>query len=211
MTTPAAPDFEALFCALPALYLVLLPDPPDFTIVAANDAYVRGTLTTADEIRGRPLFEVFPDANPANLDPTGVSNLRASLMQVLRRRVHHRMAVQRYDIQRADGSWEERHWAPMNTPILAPDGSVRWILHEVADVTALARSRADAEAARKLAHDSQAALAEERRAHEALRTHAAQLRADSDALRADSNALRTHLRTLLARLGERRDREVEDG
>lgn len=204
MTVPAAPDFESLFRALPALYLILRPDPPDFTIVAANDAYVRGTLTTAEAIRGRPLFEVFPDANPANLDPSGVSNLQASLLRVLRTREHHRMAMQRYDIQRGDGSWEERHWSPVNTPVLAPDGAVRWIVHEVADVTALARTRAEAQTARQLARDAERAPDEERRAHGALRAHAAQLRADSDALRANSNALRADLRTLLDRLGERR-------
>ena len=42
---PPDPDFEALFEAAPANYLVLAPDAPVFTIVAASDAYLAATLT----------------------------------------------------------------------------------------------------------------------------------------------------------------------
>jgi PAS domain S-box-containing protein len=59
------------------------------------------------------------------------------------------MAVQRYDIHRRDGSWEERYWAPLNVPVLGPDGDVRYVLHTVDDVTA--RHEADLERDRLLA------------------------------------------------------------
>ena len=77
-------DFKTLFEAAPANYLVLAPDAPDFTIVAASDAYLAVSLTERDAIIGRGLFDVFRDANPANPHPTGIMNLRASLERVLR-------------------------------------------------------------------------------------------------------------------------------
>src|SRR5258708_33853005 len=111
------PDFRALFEAVPANYLVLAPEPALFTILAASDQYLAATLTTREAIVGRPLFDVFPDANPANDERTGVTNLRASLETVLRTRETHRMEPQqRYDVQRPDGTWSVRYWAPRNTP-----------------------------------------------------------------------------------------------
>jgi signal transduction histidine kinase len=129
------PEFRALFEAVPANYLVLAPDAAQFTILAASDQYLAATLTTRETIVGRPLFDVFSDANPANLQRTGVANLRASLETVLHTRAAHRMETQRYDVQRPDGSWSVRYWAPRNTPILGADGAVRYLLHEVEDVT----------------------------------------------------------------------------
>jgi len=135
------PDFRALFEAVPANYVVLAPDAPVFTIVAASDAYLAISLTTRDGVVGRGLFDVFRDANPANLHPTGIANLRASLETVLRTRKAHRMPTQRYDVQRPDGTWVVRHWEPRNSPVLAADGSVRFILHEVEEVTGYVTAR----------------------------------------------------------------------
>src|SRR5687767_8945351 len=137
------PDFGAVFAAMPGINLLLAADPPRFTILAASDERLAATLTTREETLGRPLFEVFSDANPENGQPTGVSNLRASLETVLRTRAPHRMAVQRYDLRRPDGTWEVRHWAPRNVPVLGPDGAVRYIVHHVEDVTEAVR-RAEA-------------------------------------------------------------------
>lgn len=51
------------------------------------------------------------------------------------------MAVQRYDLQAPDGTWEVHHWEPLNTPVLRPDGEVEYILHYVEDVTERERQR----------------------------------------------------------------------
>ncbi len=46
------------------------------------------------------------------------------------------MAVQKYDIRRPDGTFEERHWSPFNIPVFAEDGkTVSAIIHHVEDVT----------------------------------------------------------------------------
>jgi signal transduction histidine kinase len=148
----AAPDalgYRPLFEATPNLYLVLHPDAPRFTIADATAAYCRATLTVREEIIGRGLFEVFPDANPENPAPTGVPNLRASLEAVLHTGAPHRMEVQRYDPRRPDGSWEMRYWAPLNAPVRGPDGEVRYILHHVEDVTERVLQREAVEAAER--------------------------------------------------------------
>jgi signal transduction histidine kinase len=136
-----APDFQAIFEAAPSVHLVLAPDPPRFTMLAASDARLAATLSTREETVGRGLFEAFDDANPDNPEPSGVANLRASLEAVLRTRAPHRMPVQRYDLRRPDGGWEVRYWAPQNVPVLHPDGTVRYIVHHVQDVTELVLER----------------------------------------------------------------------
>jgi len=136
-----APDFQALFEKTPGRYLIL---DPRFVITAANDAYCRATMTARDDIVGRLLFEVFPD-NPDDLRADGVSNLRASLLNVLQTRKADAMAPQKYDIRRPvseGGGFELRYWSPLNTPVLGADGYVRWIIHSVEDITELMKLQA---------------------------------------------------------------------
>ncbi|MBM3980080.1 MAG: PAS domain S-box protein [Planctomycetes bacterium] len=138
---PDPPDFRALFEAAPGPYLVL---SPDLVIVAVNDAYLRATMTVRERIVGRPLFDVFPD-NPADPGADGVRNLRASLDRVRAHLVPDAMAIQKYDIRRpeaAGGGFEERHWSPLNTPVLRADGTLACVIHHVEDVTELVRARA---------------------------------------------------------------------
>jgi PAS domain S-box-containing protein len=152
-TTPL-PDFRALFEAAPNLYLVL---SPDLIIVAASEAYCRATLIERDRVIGRHLFDVFPD-NPDDPGATGVDNLRASLMRVLQFRRPDAMAVQKYDIRRPDsegGGFEERYWAPLNTPVLNEAGEVIWIIHRVENVTEMVRLQAKADARTEHARNQQ--------------------------------------------------------
>ena len=133
-TELSGPDFRQLFEALPALFLVLTPD---FTIVAARDAYLNATKTQRADIIGRNLFAVFPD-NPDDPAATGVRNLRISLNRVVRQLRPDSMAVQKYDIRRPEaegGGFEERFWSPVNSPVLDQDGQLRFIVHRVEDVT----------------------------------------------------------------------------
>ena len=131
-------DFRALLGAAPDLYLVLRADAPRFTIVAVSDAYLRATLTTREGpsgIIGRTLFEVFPDP-PGDPAATGERNLRASLERAIATGTPDAMAIQPYAIQRPDGSWEERSWSPLNTPVVdAATGQVTLLIHRVVDVT----------------------------------------------------------------------------
>lgn len=127
-------DYEALFNAAPAPYLVLAADPPKFTIIAVTDAYLAATVTERGPILGRGLFEVFPD-NPDDPKADGVRNLRASLMRVLAHRRPDQMPIQKYDIRRPEGGFEERYWTPLNSPVLSENGEVLQIIHHVEDVS----------------------------------------------------------------------------
>ncbi len=132
-------DYAALFAATPSPYLVL---GPDLVIVDVNDAYLRATGRTRQDLVGTYIFEAFPD-NPADPYADGVRNLSASLHRVLATRARDTMALQQYDIPVVDrpGAFEERWWSPVNTPVVAPDGAVVWIIHRVEDVTEFVRSR----------------------------------------------------------------------
>jgi signal transduction histidine kinase/CheY-like chemotaxis protein len=133
-----APDFQALFEAVPGLYLVL---DPDLQIVAVSEAYLAATMTERGEIVGRGIFDVFPD-NPDDPAATGERNLRASLERVRQGRVADAMAVQKYDIRRPEhegGGFEERFWSPLNSPVFDGEGRLRFIVHQVEDVTEFVR------------------------------------------------------------------------
>jgi PAS domain S-box-containing protein len=127
-------DYAGLFAETPSPYLVLRPD---LVIVEVNRAYLEATGRTRDDLLGRHLFDAFPD-NPNDPDADGVQNLNASLQRVLRSRKRDTMALQKYDIpiMKRPGAFEERWWSPINTPILDPDGAVKYIIHRVEDVTA---------------------------------------------------------------------------
>ncbi|MGW2564478.1 PP2C family protein-serine/threonine phosphatase [Streptomyces sp. NPDC001514] len=132
-------DYAALFAATPSPYLVL---GTDLVIVDVNDAYLQATGRTRDDLLGQHLFDAFPD-NPEDPDADGVRNLNASLRRVLATREPDTMALQKYDIPIAyrPGEFEERWWSPINTPVLASDGTVAWIIHRVEDVTAFVLAR----------------------------------------------------------------------
>lgn len=130
-------DFRCLFEAVPGLFLVLQPDA-EFTILGASDMYLAATHTQREQIVGRGLFEIFPD-NPDDPAATGTSNLRASLLRVLQNKIVDTMAVQKYDVRRGDGSFEERHWSPLNLPVFGAAGELRYILHRVEDITDFVR------------------------------------------------------------------------
>jgi PAS domain S-box-containing protein len=129
------PNFQRLFEEIPGLYLVL---DPEFRIVAASNAYLAATMTTRDEIVGRYLFDAFPD-NPDDPEASGSRNLRESLERVRRSREPDTMPVQKYDIRRPDGTFEERYWSPVNSPLLDEHRRLRFFVHRVEDVTDFVR------------------------------------------------------------------------
>jgi PAS domain S-box-containing protein/putative nucleotidyltransferase with HDIG domain len=128
-------DYKSLFRSAPGLYLILTPK---LQIVEASAGYLQATMTRLENVLGRELFDVFPD-NPNDPGATGETNLRTSLERVLQFRLPDAMPIQKYDIRRPDGTFEERHWSPLNVPVLDDNGEVKWIIHRVEDVTEFAR------------------------------------------------------------------------
>jgi two-component system sensor kinase FixL len=157
-------------------------------------------MTERQEIIGRHLFEVFPD-NPDDPNATGVSNLRASLDRVLRYRRPDAMAVQKYDVRRPDGDFEERYWSPLNTPVLNQIGEVEWIIHRVEDVTEFVRLKSEEAERDILTQEQQHVIDRLRSANQELATSHKALR-ESDArfrsLVEELNSREAHLRSILA-------------
>jgi PAS domain S-box-containing protein len=129
--------FESLFESLPGSYLVL---QPDFKIITANAAYLQATMTRREDLRGRDIFEAFPD-NPDDPAATGAANLRASLERVRHSLAADTMAIQKYDVRNPDGAFVERFWSPINSPVLGADGTLEYIIHRVEDVTEFVKKK----------------------------------------------------------------------
>jgi two-component system sensor kinase FixL len=197
MDISVVPDFRKLFESVPGLYLVLTRD---LIVVAATDAYLRATMTDRQEIMGRHLFEVFPD-NPEDPGATGVSNLRASLDRVLRFARPDAMAVQKYDLRRPDGSFEERYWSPLNTPLLNQIGEVGWIIHRVEDVTEVVWLKSEEAERDVLAHEQQSVISQLRAANEELARGREALQESEARFRGlveELNSREAHLQSILA-------------
>jgi serine phosphatase RsbU (regulator of sigma subunit)/PAS domain-containing protein len=140
VTTPPV-DYRALFAATLSSYMVL---GPDLVILDVNEAFCRAVRRPREDLVGRFLFDAFPE-NPADPDPEGLRNLRASLHRVLCTGKPETLVVQKFDIPVADrpGMFEERWGSPTNVPVRGPDGQVAWILHRMEDVTDFVLSHAD--------------------------------------------------------------------
>lgn len=133
--------FENLFKSLPGLFLIL---SPEFEIVGASDAYFAATMTTREALVGRGFFTVFPES-PAEPRPTGAASLRASFGRVLETGATDEVGIQRYDLRRPDGAFEERYWNPSTSPVFGADGKIAFLIIRVEDVTDLVRRRAEPE------------------------------------------------------------------
>ncbi len=131
-------ELQSLFESLPGLYLVLTTE---LVIVAVSDAYLAAILTTREAIVGRHLFEVFPD-NPDAPQSSGAAAVHASLERVLRDGKPDTMAIQRYDVRRPDGTFEERYWSPIHSPMFGAERRIKYVIHRVEEVTDFVRQRA---------------------------------------------------------------------
>jgi signal transduction histidine kinase len=126
-----AVDYQALFEALPGLYLIL---NRDLTVVAASRAYLDATMTRLEDMIGRTIREIFPD-NPDDPVGNGSRNVMEAQQRVVATRRSDTMPVQKYDIARPDGTFEARYWSPMHAPVLDAAGEVSHVIHRVEDVT----------------------------------------------------------------------------
>src|SRR5262245_26408893 len=124
------PNFQTLFRCLPGAYLVL---EPDFTIVAASDAYLQATSTTREGLIGSSLLDVLC-AGAEEPGGAGIADLRASLTRVLADRVADRMPGRIYELRsHGDGGTPlaAGYGSPLHAPVLAEDGTLTHIIHQV--------------------------------------------------------------------------------
>ncbi|MDQ6788451.1 MAG: PAS domain-containing protein [Acidobacteriota bacterium] len=129
--SPSEIDFRQLFAVVPGLYIVVVPD---LIVVAVTDGYLRATMKNRDEIVGRNIFDVFPD-NPDDGESHSSANVRASFEKVFETGEPDTLPVQKYDVERPDGKFEERYWKLMSFPIFDDKGAVSCVMHRVEDIT----------------------------------------------------------------------------
>ena len=130
------PEFELVFQKMPGLCLIL---DPGFTIIAQNEEHARATRTEDGRIIGQHIFAAFPD-NPDHSGALGVSQIRTSLLKVLKTRETDNMPLLRYDVKEPHGGYQTRYWSVTNVPLLGDDGYVRWILIRAEEVKGEARA-----------------------------------------------------------------------
>ncbi|RNI23587.1 PAS domain-containing protein [Rufibacter latericius] len=125
-------DFSNLFQHVPDNLVVITPD---FTIVAATDAYLQTTMRTREEIIGLHfLLEAFPDKN-YSFDENPV---RKSIDRVFQTKQVDHMDLVRYTLTRpaAEGGGDyESIWEASHTPLLDQEGNIEYIIQKTSDVT----------------------------------------------------------------------------
>jgi PAS domain-containing protein len=133
--TPAITStFQKQFEAAP-MPLLLLDPGPGLRIVDANRTFAATAMVYPGKVAGEKLFDVFPD-NPGDPFADGVANLFDSLRIVAETGQSHAMAVQRYDVRNPEGTFVERYWQPLNSPVFNENGELAFILNRAIDVTA---------------------------------------------------------------------------
>jgi len=130
---------EGVFGSLPGLFLIFTTD---VKIVGASDAFLEATMTRREDILGHSVFEIFAQ-NPDDPSGTGLSNWSASLERVRQTSAPDTMAVQKHDLRRPDGVYEERYWSPMNYPVLGPNRRIEYFILRMVDVTEFVRQQSD--------------------------------------------------------------------
>lgn len=126
-------DYSHLFATLPDSYVIFAAQSPDFTMLAANQAYLKVTAKSADEIIGKKLFDIFPDTSEEAVT-TGKGELQRSLEKVIETKKPDSTGVIRYDLADENGVLQVRYWQATHSPIFEDDEVVA-IIQSTADVT----------------------------------------------------------------------------
>ncbi|MGZ3850501.1 MAG: PAS domain-containing protein [Flavisolibacter sp.] len=123
-----------LFEAIPGNNLLVLCNPPHFTILGMTEGYLQAAGRQREQLLGKGIFEAFP-SNPDDRGDTGENDLRFSFYEVINHKKTHHLHTQRYDVANSDGSFEEKYWNASNTPMVGESGAVKYIIHTAVEIT----------------------------------------------------------------------------
>ncbi len=126
--------FDTLLAASSNPYVLFAPDD---RIVWANAAYLEAMMRSHDQIVGRKWYDAFPSPP----DAEGLRLLTESLERVRLTGKRDAVALIRYPIANPDGSYAERFWSCVHTPLLDAEGRVEYVLINPIDVTELQQLR----------------------------------------------------------------------
>jgi PAS domain S-box-containing protein len=136
-------SFESLFTAVPSALLLL---DLELAVVDANPAFCALLGRRRTDLRGRRLFDLFPD-NPDDPAADGAQAVRASLEAARDTGSVQAMPLQRYDTSTAEGGvFARRYWSIVNAPIVDEHGETVLVLNRVEDVSAFVEHHSAASA-----------------------------------------------------------------
>ncbi len=107
-----------IFKALPVPSIVLLPDAPEFTVVEANDSFLKNIKKPADEIIGKGIFKNFPELE--NISDGNV-DLKKSLEKVFDSGLSYKLVIENVEIAET-------------IPILSDAGKIEYIIYSCLNV-----------------------------------------------------------------------------
>jgi PAS domain S-box-containing protein len=129
-------QFHAVFESIPNPILLLKPDVPSFTILAANKAFARAVNHSRDELEGMSFFDVLHASDTPESAETTV-RLCNSLTIAAEQGQPHTIPILRYDIKEGEGTdVAVRYWNLKNAPMKDSTGKVQYIIHTATDITA---------------------------------------------------------------------------
>jgi PAS domain S-box-containing protein len=128
-------NIQAVYRNLPVPSLIVYPDLPDFTIAYGNDAFLKATSSTLEDIIGNSFFTVFIK-NPGSDCEIGKETTSSVLTQALVNKEPQKILLQRYDFRKENSIEVERHyWNTEIYPILDDQNEVKFIVITPLDVT----------------------------------------------------------------------------
>jgi signal transduction histidine kinase len=130
-------DFRAVFEQSAAPCLLLLPNPPHFSVVSASDAYLELARRSRTACAGSPLLEVLAGTGVV-ADEAELEMLRAALQAAIERRCVTRARLR--GAQRlvlGAGEPPGAPWIVLNTPVFSSDGDVCHVLQRFERADAL--------------------------------------------------------------------------
>jgi PAS domain S-box-containing protein len=127
--------FTKIFDVSPLPSLILFPNSPDFTIQAANKAYLKAISLQFSDIIGKSIFEVFPfQPDPENSGY--VISFNDSLLSVLRDKTANKIEVVKYKFATANNNNSgDTYFEVENIPVLSEQGELEYILLTLIDIT----------------------------------------------------------------------------
>jgi PAS domain S-box-containing protein len=114
--------------------VILHPDRPNYTIAAANTAFLDATYTQLKALSGRKFFDAFP----INSDDDGrrTRDIYAAFAHVLDHKQPYVIRYHRYDLSELDDDRDSRYWNIETYPLLNESGEIQFIIQSSTDVTA---------------------------------------------------------------------------
>lgn len=115
--------------------LFLLPDSPKFTVIDANDAFLRTAGMHLEQVVGRNMFDFFPQAGGEESQKR-MKAFRSALENAYRLKKPSKMRLQRYDVQEDQQSEPVvKFWNSDTVPILDANNKVLYLVHSIVEVT----------------------------------------------------------------------------